>query len=834
VRHWAGVFTGRVWAPAAVALVVGGLLAESGAWQTPVGYAAAALWTLLAIALARRGKTLIGPFCAWCAVLCWAAVAASPVHVTQTIPAVDLAVGHNASRQLVLRPDGTCRLHGDRITWTADWLASCAVGPAARCEARGGKLAFSGVQVDAVRGAGQVRFIGTVVPPHGHNNPGTSFGLARATRLGIVGAVRGRLIHSDTGQTSGPDLISRARTAQCATRRTLSARLRRPAVDLGLIAALTIGNRGDLDRRLTAVLRRTGTAHLLAVSGTHVGLLVGGVLALLLFACRVLPYRVVRALPCQAVASLAAVGVGWLYVLLAGTPASAARAMAMATAALAHWNVGRSPDLLESLGFAVACILIWQPSAVADVGLQLSILGVIGVAWAASVEGDRGSVRWRQALRASTLAWITTSIVSVAAFGQITWVAPFANLLLIPYFAFVVLPAAMLTMMWALVVWAVGAPVLAGQSLLDPVLALITAPLSLLSTLPLHVIPISVPGRDCAVFAGLLLVAAAAVWLHMPRIGRLVAVACVLAAAAVGPVHRFVDRPANGGFSAVFFDVGHGDAALLRFADGTNMLVDGGGRPMDDGALGASVLVPALRAVGVRRIDRMVLSHADADHENGLLAVARHMRVGELWYSGDPAKSREHRALLASLAAQQSRWRRLPVSPWSATRLQVGGTAVQVRLANGPGLSRNDRSLVLAIGSPDVSLLLTGDIEADAEAALSASPLPHAAIRVLKVPHHGSKTSSTPALLRWSKPAFAVVSGRPWAQHQLPATSIVRRYKQQAIPLWSTAAGAIELQFRGRSITLKQGLRSARLITGTAPPQPCQQTQSDRADDPSG
>lgn len=817
MRGWTGVFTGRVWAPVAGGLIAGGLLATCGDWNTALGYLAATLWTGLALLIGRRGATVAAPTAAWFAIVCWAAISASDVQPPLRLPAVDLGVGHNAVRQHVLTADGGCRLHGDRITWTADWLLSCTIGPSPHCETRTGKVTFSGVDSAPVYKGAQLRFVGSIVPPFGYNNPGTDSGLLRARRQLVVGAVQGRLL-SGSKDANRPLRRSVTDKSSCEVRRLLSARMRRPAVDLGLAAALTLGNRGDLHPGLTSALRRTGTAHLLAVSGTHVGLLVGGIMSLILAAARLLPSAVLRSVNVHAVASTLACLFGGAYVVLAGSAASATRAMAMATAALVHWNAGRGTDIVESLGFAVSCILVAQPEAISDVGLQLSILGVLGVAWAAKGGTSAPTARWKQAFRASLCAWVTTSIVSIPVFGQITWVAPIANVMLIPYFAIVVLPLSMLTLLWSVLSWSMPLPAEVSAATLEPVWSLVALPLRWLSRLPLSAIPVSVPGRDVAMFAGIALLLGAFLWGLRRPLARPFAIVCLTFVVLLGPGGRYRTRPATGTFSVVFFDVGHGDAALVRFSDGTNMLIDGGGRPMDDGRLGAAVLLPALRALGVRSIDRMLLSHADADHENGLLAVARELRVDEFWYSGDPASSREHRALLSHLAAQGSRYRKVPARRWSSTQMAISGADVEIRLADGSGLSRNDRSLVVFIQTAATSLLLTGDIEADAESLLAARPLPERPLCVLKVPHHGSLTSSSDALFSWSNPAFAVVSGRPWAQHQLPAPKIVERYRQRNVPLWSTAAGAITLLFTDSSVRVRQGSRAGLISIGPASP----------------
>ncbi len=818
MRFWAEYLRGRIWSPAALAMVVGGLLGQDGAWSSLAGCATALLWTAATAVYGRRGTTLCGPVCAWCAIVCWAAIRSAPTPSAE-LPLVDLALTGASARVQVVAADGGCQLRGDRVAWTADWLASCGLGADRVCRKREGRLWVSSSHQQLPDHGRQLHLLGRIRPPHGYANPGRNVGAGRASSGRIVGSIR---LRSADDIVAGAAIASRAPSlnmlSMCALRGRLSSRLQRAtSLSKGLVAALTTGDRSRLDRRLVSLMRRSGTAHLLAVSGTHVCLVVAAVLAALRFVARRLPVTLLRVMPLHILVGLGGALAGWAYVFVAGAPASAVRAMVMATMGLVHWSLGREGDLLESLGFALIVLLLAQPAAIVDVGLRLSVLGVIGVGLGAHWRGGQQVSWWRRLVVVSLAAWATTSLVSVPVFGRVTWAAPVANAVITPFFAVAVLPLSLLLLLWAGAGEWAGAKVDVGAGVIELAVTPLKLALQGLEHLPLHWLPVSVPGCVMAPLCGCAIFLAVVVWLHGRRY-RWLPVVLLMVTLSCGPLHRRMSTPPPGVFSAWLLDVGHGDATFVRLSDGSNMLIDGGGAPGDDGAVGMSAVLPFLNAMGARRIDRMILSHPDADHENGLLAVARELSVGEFWHNGDASASAEHRNLLAELHKQGTLLRRVGhLSGTAAVELTVQGVAVEVLSITNAAMSRNNRSLVVDIRGPSAALLLTGDVEAPAEALLARRPLVWRPLRVLKVPHHGSASSSSLELLRWAQPGMAVVSARPWARHRLPAASVVARYRRRGTRLWSTSSGAISLWAAGDSIELAQGSRHARLLFASPP-----------------
>jgi competence protein ComEC len=247
-------------------------------------------------------------------------------------------------------------------------------------------------------------------------------------------------------------------------------------------------------------------------------------------------------------------------------------------------------------------------------------------------------------------------------------------------------------------------------------------------------------------------------------------------------------RPA---LEVVFLDVGQGDAAVMLVPGRGAIVIDGGGGRGDPGA---RVVVPYLRRRGVRRVERLILSHPHPDHSGGVAAVLAQFPVGEIWTNGQETRDPGTLALLAEAGARGVPVRRPRKDRVGDLTLEILGPLD----ANGdvvadPLASENDNSLVVALSYAGRRVLFAGDIERDAESALLASaPGP---IDVLKVPHHGSRTSSTGALLDALRPRVAVASLADGNRYRFPHPDVVARYRARGIRLHRTDTdGAVSLR----------------------------------------
>jgi competence protein ComEC len=248
---------------------------------------------------------------------------------------------------------------------------------------------------------------------------------------------------------------------------------------------------------------------------------------------------------------------------------------------------------------------------------------------------------------------------------------------------------------------------------------------------------------------------------------------------------RRVEQP-EGSLRATFLDVGQGDATLIDLPNGQSMLIDAGGNPQGGADPGERVLVPLLRARRRAHIDLVVLTHPHPDHFGGLSAVLENVKVGEFWDSGQSAAeadfSATSRQALALVHKARAGGARVLYPPQLCGRPRNFGAARVEVLWPCPdidaGFDPNDNSLVLRVSYGKRALLFTGDIEAHAESELLASG---ARLRadVLKVPHHGSRTSSSSALLAAIAPSLAVISAGAVNPFGHPHSEVVARLRMQ-------------------------------------------------------
>ena len=532
-----------------------------------------------------------------------------------------------------------------------------------------------------------------------------------------------------------------------------------------LVRALLLGDRSELPKQWRQALNRSGLAHLLAVSGLHVGLLA----IVLSFAGVVMPRRL-RFLP-------AAAGLV-IYLLLVGPRPPVLRASAMGLLAIVAIWLDRPPRALNALAGCAAALVLLDPPIVARLGFQLSFAATAGILvlmplyaerWAALPLALRRSLATTSAAQVATLPWIAPLA------GGLHPLAPVLNLVAIP----LLVVALLLSFLWLGAAW--GFPPLARVTL--PVLDAATWPLEALASLPPgpgFLLPVALTRWG----AGVLAVAFLGLGLWPRRAFR---VAVLLALA----VQTGARPAAPGEVEMVMFDVGQGEAVLLR--DGPfAVLVDGGG--WRHGDLGGRLLVPSLAALGVRRLDAVVLTHPDLDHCGGLVDLTRYLPVGEVWMGPGWVDDRCAAELLAAPAA---RWRVL----WQGEVETLGRWRLEV-LHPPAGLrrGRNDRSLVLSASVLGHGVLLTGDIEAATERNLARDRRrrgDRAPVDILKVAHHGSKTSTVERFLRVIDPRLALISSglRNPCRHPHPAT--LERLRAAGVRVLRTdRSGMLRLRLR--------------------------------------
>ncbi len=615
--------------------------------------------------------------------------------------------------------------------------------------------------------------------PHGTLNP-WGFDAERwflEQDLGASGAVasahRGQALRL---QAAPPHWRSPA-TWRATLRERIDAHVPDPAL-AGLVAGLTIGDQSSVDAQDWQRFRDAGVAHLLSISGLHITAFASLMLPVVAWVWRRSPTACLWLPAPQAGAWLGGV-CALAYALLAGWGLPAQRTIAMLAVATALGATGlRWPSGLVWV-LAAAPVVVLDPWAVGQASFWLSFAAVGLLLLSghghsppgpapAEPAGFSGSAL---AQRAKALAWaaggaIRTQTVTAlglaplaaVCFQQISVVGVAANLLAVPWVTFVLTPICLLGLVWP-DLWGVL------PRLIQP----LRESMDLLLSLPVAVVSVAATGSGELLLA---LAGAALALAALPMPVRLAGVLLMLPLLLPAPT-----APEPGRFEAWALDVGQGSAVLVR-THAHALLIDAGpgwGQGQDSGQ---RVVLPVLRGLGVRRLDLLVVTHRDIDHVGGAASVLRAVPVDALSSSLEPDHPLLRRGPTHRPCLQGQAWQ------WDGVRMEVLHPDATPR----PRAKPNAQSCVIRIeDSQGRALLVTGDIEREQELALVRRP-GAAGLRsdALVVPHHGSKTSSTPEFLRAVDPRWAIAQTGYRNRHGHPAPAVVERLRQQAIDLRSS------------------------------------------------
>jgi competence protein ComEC len=536
----------------------------------------------------------------------------------------------------------------------------------------------------------------------------------------------------------------------------------------GIIAALVIGDQRAIPTDQWQTFTRTGVNHLMSISGLHVTMVSGLVFALVCGFWRRVP-RFALALPAMKAAAAGALMAALAYALLAGFAVPAQRTVYMlAVVAVALW-LGVIESASVVLCIALFIVVLIDPWAVLAPGFWLSFGAVAVILYVTS--GRIGREHW---LRGWARVQIAVTLVLIppllAMFQQVSIVSPLANAAAIPLVSLVVAPLALI---------GVAMPFDWVLKCAHWVMSACMALLEWMSTLPDAVWQQHAP----PVWAVVVAVAALA-WLLAPRglPARWLGV--------IGLLPLFTVAPAAlraGDVEVTVLDVGQGLAAVVRTANHA-LLYDVGPAFGPGADSGSRIIVPYLRATGVARLDGMVVTHDDDDHWGGAATVLQALPMDWLLTSLpdlDPLVVQESPGLRCEAG---HRWE------WDGARFEV------LHPSRGsyddPAVKDNDRSCVIAITALGGRVLLPADIERRAEEALVAGSRPQLRAEVLLAPHHGSRTSSTPAFVEAVAPQLVVF---PAYRNRLghPHREVVERYRDAGARIYRTDRdGAVTIKLR--------------------------------------
>jgi competence protein ComEC len=568
------------------------------------------------------------------------------------------------------------------------------------------------------------------------------------------------------------------------------------AVSGGIVSAVLIGDRSGLPDAVRELLQEAGTYHVIAISGGNIAILAGmSVCALMLVGVTGRAAASLTVILLIAYAGVVTAGASvWRATLMAG--------LYLGARVLDH----RSPPW-HVLAVAAAVIVCARPLEQRDPGFILTF-----GATAALLESARRiyAAQWR--LR--PVAWLATSVTASLAvevlllpvfatvFGRITAAGLLLNLLAVPLMGIVQIAGI------AVVCFDRIQPVaLMAGWLAHAAATAIVESARLVEWAPWLVLRVSAPSALAVVLYYVGLTAALTGSQILRRCGGavwLMALLAVCTNAAFDTDMRARSQPGPL-MRVTMFDVGQGDATLVELPGGHKLMVDTGGSPFGNGGfdVGGRVLAPALWARGLRTLDTLLLTHGDPDHIGGAARVIRDFHPNEVW-EGVPAPP--HHPLHVILEQAQVAGSRVDRRQAGDDRV-VGGARLRVLHPPPPDWERrrvrNDDSVVVELLYGDVGLLLAGDISAEVERSV-VSRLTPARVRILKVAHHGSRTSTSQELVDVWKPQFALIGCGRGNSFGHPAPEVLHRVQQAGAAVYRTDLhGQITLETDGRSVRVE-------------------------------
>jgi len=561
----------------------------------------------------------------------------------------------------------------------------------------------------------------------------------------------------------------------------------------GVLIALAIGDQRAISESDWALFNRTGISHLVSISGLHITMLAALAAGILAAVWRRTP-RLLARLPAQTAAVLAGAVVALCYALLAGWGVPAQRTVLMLACVSVAWLARGQMPPGRALAIAAAVVCLFDPWSVIAAGFWLSFGAVAAIVWVMQGRFPAANARWREVLRGAVRVQLAVTLALIPAtvllFQQVSLVSPLANAIAIPLVSWVTTPLALLGAVLAALpapMDGVAAPVL---QLAHASFALVAWMLEAMAALPAAAVAVSAPPWGWAVLA-----VAGVAWLLAPPGWPL----RYLGVVALVPLFVWpVERPRAGELWVTALDVGQGSAIVLESREQT-WLYDAGPRYSADSDAGLRVVLPYLRWRGIESLDGMVISHLDSDHSGGAASVMRGVPIGRV-LSSIPSGH----AVLGGAASEQC---------IAGQRIEADGLELRVLHPTTDDYraprSTNAMSCVIEARLGATRLLLTGDIPAAEELALLGR-VPRLPVTWLAAPHHGSRSSSSEALLAAARPRWAAVQAGYRNRFGHPDPVIVERYRQQGTqPERTDHAGALQWRFGPQSEVRLTRWRSA-------------------------
>ena len=668
----------------------------------------------------------------------------------------------------------------------------------------------------------RIRFITKLYHPRNFNNPG-GFNYRRFL------ACKGIWVTGYVGKDTGIATIARGKGNAFlqlieAWRERIRTLLEKsaPMETRGILKALILGEREEIPEGVKEEFIVAGVAHIIAISGLHMGIIALVVFLLVKWSLR-WSETLVLTLDIQKFSALATIPPLVLYTFIAGARISTIRAAIMIIIYLISILLDRQRNLYNTLAVAALVILVVSPASLFDVSFQLSFFAVLAILYLVPRFSELLPKPHPLLLKkpspyqtflghlkifvlVSLAAMIGTWPLVAYYFNRMSFAGLLSNLIIVPLAGCVVIMGLITSL--AALIWL-------------PVSSLLVTLTSAFSYLVLKMVGLfaSIPHAsryvvtptlfEIGLFYILILYLA-----NLKRMKRFLPGLIILFVVVAGDIsYWYAQTHLNKGLRITFIDVGQGDSILIEFPRGKRMLIDGGGFYDDSFDVGRKVVAPVLWKKKITILHYLVLTHPHPDHLNGLKFIASSFRAREFWENGQEYSSTPYLNLMEIVS--RKRIQRIVVHDASPPR-RINGVKVEVFNPPQGGMidqkdSRfqiNNRSIVLKITYKNHRFLLTGDIEGEAEAQLVQSGKDLRS-DVLKVPHHGSQTSSARKFLEAIEPSYALFTVGFRNIFNLPSPKVLSRYESAGCGILRTDRdGSVMFETDGENLRVTTFLNS--------------------------
>lgn len=564
-----------------------------------------------------------------------------------------------------------------------------------------------------------------------------------------------------------------------------------PPAQGSILKAMILGNRQELETKTQDLYKKTGISHILSISGLHISIL--GFLLL-----QILQWIQVS----RRSSAILTIFLLMLYGAFVGNSVSTMRAIIMMSSILGGYIFFRTPDIYTSIAFSALFLLFKNPFYLWDIGFQLSYGAVLGLVLLSPLIEKLYMIPSfiRSSLSASVSATLATLPIVAYHFYYIPLYGVITNLILIPFVMIIVLFGMIGGLIGLLSIvfgqWAIG--------IVYYIFLFYELVTTLIIQLPYAYYLVGAPSwLQLFLYYGILILTI--YYFNLPKHRRILYKKGYYISLIVLGVGTLAVILCPTPLEITFLDVGQGDSIVIHTPTNQHFLIDGGGylfREEHQDNTGKKVIQPYLEYKGVHKLDGAFLSHPHGDHILGLIEIIGEIPIDEIFVSGT---SLQNHPLYRELD-QKAITNQIPIySLAEGELLQIGDLSLRcLFIGDGSSLNVEDNwntiSMVLYLEYGEVSFLFTGDIESEEETYLVSNYqnlLSQSSF--LKVPHHGSNTSSTSLFLDTVNPIGAIISSGRNNRYGHPHSSVIERYEERNISLYHTAQeGAIVYKTFGK------------------------------------